>query len=612
MFANVKILPVVLVAISSVYSNSPALILDLVLHWKQPIQLRVETCWTPRELNAFMEIASRSSGIHLYTQKANDENLAHRSVVVWDLYCHDLKDIVEHDFSQTRYILFSDKPYSTFDDRPVRNIIEVFNTTNIRDITYAERDKGNGKYLIKKIYKKLPSNRFVEKLIGFWQENKLIYLPLEVDRIKNPNLQGTKLKAAIICNSEDNTETTVNIALTDSLVRLLNATVSYHCVEDWDNGIRRGLENGTFDLGASPSYITAQRLKQIQFLTMTAPLNYEFIFRSPKLSYTGNVFYLSFHKHVWLSTIGIMLLASFLQLLINHVDDMIAPRQGSDEEANYLNGISGALLNMVSIAAQQEALAQLKSISSRSLNIIMLISLMALYICFSANIVVLIQSPSRDIRTLEDLLHSGLQLAAQDSAINHIFMSTQTDPVRKAMYTKIKESKLFLPVAEASERIRAGLFAFHADTNLVFRYMLEHFQEEEKCNLQTIRYLQPLDGYFSMGKKSPYLEHVKVGLLKLQEFGFQVRAIAAHYLATPPCIGDSVFDPVSIIDALFAIQLMACSLFLAAAILGLERITDRFHLQRLLLTKLDRVITAATQYLIQLRSKFKTLSMIYK
>ncbi|XP_053687297.1 uncharacterized protein LOC128736828 [Sabethes cyaneus] len=405
------------------------------------------------------------------------------------------------------------------------------------------------------------------------------------------NLQGITLKAAIVCSSsEHNTTTMVNVALTDSLIRLLNATVSYHCVDDWDTGIRRGLENGTLDLGVSPSYMTAKRLRQVQFVTMTAPLRYAFIFRSPKLSYTGNVFILSFHKHVWLSTIGIMLLGSFLQLVINHVDETVSVKPSSDDETNKLEGISGALLNMISIAAQQEALARLKSLSSRTLNIIMLISLMALYICFSANIVALIQSPSREIRTVEDLLHSGVQLAAQNSSINRIFMPNQTDSVRREVYARIRESKAFLPVAAGAERIRQGLFAFHADSNLVYRYMLEHFQEEEKCNLQTIRYLEPLDGYFSIGKDSPLLEHVKIGMIKLQEFGMQERAIAAHYTGSPPCIGDSVFDPVSIIDALFAVQLMAFSLVLAAVILVLERTLKRYRVQQLLLTKLDAFV----------------------
>lgn len=149
---------------------------------------------------------------------------------------------------------------------------------------------------------------------------------------------------------------------------------------------------------------------------------------------------------------------------------------------------------------------------------------------------------------------------------------------------------MFLPVDVGAERVREGLFAFHADSNLVFRYMLENFQEDEKCNLQTIRYLQPLDGYISIAKDSPYLEHVKIGLLKLQELGLQERAITGHYTGTPPCIGDSVFDPVSIIDALFAVQLMVYSLVLAAVILLLERTTKRYRLQWLLLNKLDSFV----------------------
>ncbi|XP_055610251.1 uncharacterized protein LOC129757150 [Uranotaenia lowii] len=319
--------------------------------------------------------------------------------------------------------------------------------------------------------------------------------------------------------------------------------------------------------------MSTERIQRVRFLSMTGPLNYRFVFRSPKLSYTDNVFASAFHRKVWLSTLVIILMAAAVEVTINSVERrMTLVRDRHLRKVTF----SEALLSMISIVGQQEALVNTRSLSSRTLNMMMLISLMFLYICFSANIVGLIQSPSSRIRSLDSLLNSGMILAANDDRINRIFMTNQSDPTRNAIYTKILEENNFISISDGSERIRQGLFAFHGETSDIYRYMLDNYREEEKCNLQTLDFLPKLDGYFSMAKDSPYLEHVKVGLLKLRERGFQQRELIAHSNHRPPCIGDSVFVPVSMIDALFAIELMAWSVGLAVVVFGAELAEQRY------------------------------------
>ncbi|XP_062540768.1 uncharacterized protein LOC134208842 [Armigeres subalbatus] len=324
--------------------------------------------------------------------------------------------------------------------------------------------------------------------------------------------------------------------------------------------------------------MTPYRIKSVQFLAMTGPLDYKFIFRSPKLSYTDNVFILSFQDRVWLSIGGMVLLAATLQLIITRFDEQLESNYPDDAEQI---GFSETVLSMIGIASQQEALVRLESVSSRTLNIVMLISLMFLYISFSANIVALIQSPSTRVRTLGDLMRWKFDLTAQDNAINRMVMMNDTDPLRHAVYAKIQQSNGLISVANGTERIRRGLAAFHGDTDQIYRYMIEHYSEDEKCNLNEINAIQPLHGYYSVAKDSPLMEHVKYGLLKVRELGFLQKQIAIHYQRKPPCIGDNLFAPVSMIDAIFTIQLMGWALIITTGIFVLEITWKRFGIRSL-------------------------------
>ena len=105
------------------------------------------------------------------------------------------------------------------------------------------------------------------------------------------------------------TITKVNYFLTNYLTNeYLNATVNYTLVPSWgyfnnETGLWDGmigeLVNNVADLGASPLFFTENRIPVIEYLAMTSATRSKFIFRSPKLSYTENVFLLPFDD-VWL------------------------------------------------------------------------------------------------------------------------------------------------------------------------------------------------------------------------------------------------------------------------------------------------------------------------
>lgn len=60
------------------------------------------------------------------------------------------------------------------------------------------------------------------------------------------------------------------------------------------------------ELGASPLFMTTDRVPLIQYIAMPSPTGSRFVFRAPKLSYTDNVFLLPFNNLVWFCLIGLI------------------------------------------------------------------------------------------------------------------------------------------------------------------------------------------------------------------------------------------------------------------------------------------------------------------
>lgn len=102
--------------------------------------------------------------------------------------------------------------------------------------------------------------------------------------------------------------TKVNYVLTEFLMSYLNATAQYSIVSTWGykddktnewSGMVGQLIRHEAELGASPLFMTVERIPIIQYIVSPTPTGSRFIFRSPKLSYTDNVFLLPFDNFVW-------------------------------------------------------------------------------------------------------------------------------------------------------------------------------------------------------------------------------------------------------------------------------------------------------------------------
>uniref|UniRef100_A0A182WK86 Ionotropic glutamate receptor C-terminal domain-containing protein n=1 Tax=Anopheles minimus TaxID=112268 RepID=A0A182WK86_9DIPT len=390
------------------------------------------------------------------------------------------------------------------------------------------------------------------------------------------------------------TITKVNYILTNYLASYLGAGVNYSRVTTWGyyntstgmwDGMIGELVHDAADLGASPLFFTTDRIAVIEYLAMTSETRSKFIFRSPKLSYTENVFVLPFDNKVWICVIAVIVTSSILLLVTLWVEWRIAYDGPADQplgDASTMDAsLRDTLLMMYGASCQQGSSVLPRSCSARTITMLTFTVLMFLYASYSANIVALLQSPSTKIQTLEDLLASRLKFGVHDTVFNRHYFTHATEPTRKALYEqKIRRPygpDAFIALEQGIDRIRHGLYAFHVEQGVGYKVISETYQEDEKCGLQEIQYLQVIDPYYAIQKNSSYKEMVKIGLFRLNEHGIQYRENAKLYTKKPSCSGGGgKFVPVSLVDVEPAVWIILWGSGLASGFFLTERIYSRW------------------------------------
>nr|AXY83447.1 putative ionotropic receptor 25 [Conopomorpha sinensis] len=212
--------------------------------------------------------------------------------------------------------------------------------------------------------------------------------------------------------------------------------------------------------------------------------------------------------------------------------------------------------------------------------LILFLSLMFLYTSYSANIVALLQSSSSKIHTLDDLLHSRLKFAVDDTIFNRYYFSAATEPVRKAIYqTKIAPPGVtprFISMEEGVKNIQKGLFAFHMEIGVGYKFVSKYFKEGEKCGLKEIPFLQVIDPWIGVRKHSPYKEMYKIGFKRLTEHGLQDRENLMFYSKRPRCTNQGAnFISVSMVDCYPALLVLTYGVIVSLFLLIIEIIVHK-------------------------------------
>lgn len=148
--------------------------------------------------------------------------------------------------------------------------------------------------------------------------------------------------------------------------------------------------------------------------------------------------------------------------------------------------------------------------SGRIIIITTFITTLFIFIAYSANILVLLQSPSHAIRTIDDLIASPVRLGIQDARYTRFYFEKENAGLLKRVYeTKIKpygNDGWVYDTVMGVERIRTQLFAFQVETTTAYKFISQTFTDDEKCALSEITVLKVPRLTGSIARNSPYKE----------------------------------------------------------------------------------------------------------
>ncbi|KAL6264671.1 hypothetical protein P5V15_004771 [Pogonomyrmex californicus] len=538
-------------------------------------------------------------------------NLEHQNLYALDLNCDYAIRILRQAHSKSmfvapmRWLLLQDRRTlinnddnvtSTYDD----SVLEVFGNLAVypdSDVVLARRFDGDFLHLMS-VYRPSPQRGVIWENRGNWTlKNGLQMRTFDVASARRRNLQQTALKSSIVMTNPDTINhltdykystidpiTKVNYIWVLYLVSRMNATISFEVADTWGyrdkngswNGIIQMLDRREIDIGTA-MYLVTERISVVEYIQLYTHSRLCFIFRKPLLSTVKNIFALPFQRNVWIA-IAVFLVLVFCLLYISttweYYQDVSTKSVAYWSQLNAAPTVTENLLILIGAFAQQGYSYEPHRVPSRIVTLMLLLASLSLYASYTANIVALLQSTTDSIRTLSDLLYSPLKLGVQDVQYNRHYFKVLQDPIRKAILEEKIEPKgqksNWLSLEEGVRRIRNESFGFHGAASPIYQVIQRTFQEEEKCGLSEIDYINAIYPLLVIQKQSPYLEIIKNGALKLREYGLKYRDEYRLYIKKPVCSSQTSFITIGFTECYFAIVAMGYGALLSVIVFILE------------------------------------------
>nr|XP_012224408.1 PREDICTED: glutamate receptor U1-like [Linepithema humile] len=446
-----------------------------------------------------------------------------------------------------------------------------------------------------------PQRGVVRENRGNWTiDNGLQMKTFEVASARRRNLQQTVLKSCLVMTDPDTINhltdfkdktvdpvTKANYPWILHLANRMNATITFDVTNTWgyrmENGSWNGmigmLERREIDIGGTPTFLVPERLGVVQYVQLYTQTCSRFIFRRPLLSTVSNIFVLPFQRNVWIAIAVFLILV--LCLLFLSVKWEYHANKKTIKSATYWNQlnpnkptISDNILILLGAFTQQGYSYEPYKISTRIVTLMLLLASLSLYAAYTANIVGLLQSTTDSIKTVPNLLNSPLKLAAQDIVYNRYYFKSFQDPIRKAIVETRIEPKgrkpNWISMEEGVRRIKNELFAFIGEIGTIYQLMQDTYQEDEKCGLTEIDFLNVLFPLLAIQMQSPYLEIIKNGALKLREYGLKYHEEYHLYTRKPVCSSQTSFITIGFTECYFALSIIGYGVLFALFVFVLE------------------------------------------
>nr|ALM24940.1 ionotropic receptor 75q.2 [Athetis dissimilis] len=584
------------------------MIVDVIKSTGRPSSVIAKLCWTPTKIIQIHSVLTKAYIQFTAGDVINDDNAQfydeeQNVVFLADLTCPDIdiyfqKNGLRKFFrAPFRWILFGEYGNNNEDIVP-KDISDVDVLLDSEVLVLRSIDDT---YEMHFIYKISPNNTWNTEYYGTWDTKNKFQKSLrffEPTSLRRLDIDGYEINICYVLTNNKSVDhlsdgiddhidtiTKVNFPTTNHLLDFLNAKRKYVFADTWGyrvngtwNGMTGYLVRGEVEVGGSPMFFTFERVSIVDYISSPTPTRSKFVFQQPKLSYENNLFLLPFETTVWYSTVALIFIIYLVLLVVTKWEwvKMSHMTEKRETDSGVLRGnVVDVIVLIFGAACQQGSPTELKGSLGRMVMLVLFLTLMFLYTSYSANIVALLQSSSSHIKTLDDLLHSRIKFGVHDTVFNRYYFSTATEPVRKAIYEKKVAppgtTPRFMSMDEGVLQMRKGLFAFHMETGVGYKFVGKYFNEGEKCGLREIQYLQVIDPWLAVRKDTPFREMFKIGTKRIQEHGLQYRENLLMYKKRPKCSGGgSNFVSVSMVDCYPALLILSYGAIVALFLLALE------------------------------------------
>lgn len=171
-------------------------------------------------------------------------------------------------------------------------------------------------------------------------------------------------------------------------------------------------------------FMTLERLEIVDFIADPTKTQIAFILRSPPLSYVRNVYTLPFDKFVWISAIALITLVAIIMYSIMNWEWKRENRWKTSINLKSVKPkLDDILMLQIGAICQQGSELVPKRIPGRIATFFIFIAITFMYTSYSAFVVVLFQTTTDSIKTVEDLLVSNIKLGVENSPYSYHYFA---------------------------------------------------------------------------------------------------------------------------------------------------------------------------------------------
>ena len=194
--------------------------------------------------------------------------------------------------------------------------------------------------------------------------------------------------------------------------------------------------NGTFDgligrlqrreteFGCNGILMRNDRIPVIEWSVETMKLRACIVFRQPSLSRVSNIFQLPFSRNVWICILFFLVASGFSVAVLIYVSKTQAL-----ETLDAMSFVFSAL-------CQQGFPYSPITYAGKIIYFVTFLASFFLFTSYSANIVALLQSPSKAISSVADLVESPLKMGVQEAQYNRVFFNESQDPMTRKLFLR--------------------------------------------------------------------------------------------------------------------------------------------------------------------------------